>query len=74
MFGVLYAQRPFRVYPSVEGYDTMPLPSDAQRSAEWTFARVSQQPRPRHDLVLLLAEFRLDTRAFTGQRSRAWAK
>ena len=46
MFGVLYAQRPFRVYPSVEGYDTMPLPSDWQRSAEWTFARLMYPPGP----------------------------
>ncbi len=46
MLGVLYAQRPFRVYPSVEGYDTMPLPPDGQRSAEWTFARLMYPPGP----------------------------
>src|SRR5260370_19370145 len=46
MFGVLYAQRPFRVYPSVEGYETMPLPPDWQRSAEWTFARLMYPPGP----------------------------
>src|SRR5260370_23360922 len=46
MIGVLYAQRPFRVYPSVEGYDAMPLPSDWQRSAEWTFARLMYPPGP----------------------------
>jgi hypothetical protein len=46
MISVLYAQRPFRVYPSVEGYDTMPLPSDWQRSAEWTFARLMYPPGP----------------------------
>src|SRR6266403_1678382 len=46
MFGVLYAQRPFRVYPSVEGYDSRPLPSDWQRSAEWTFARLMYPPGP----------------------------
>jgi len=46
MLGALYAQRPFRVYPSVEGYDTMPLPPDWQRSAEWTFARLMYPPGP----------------------------
>ncbi len=46
MLGVLYAQRPFRVYPSVEGYDAMPLPRDWQRSAEWTFARLMYPPGP----------------------------
>jgi hypothetical protein len=46
MISVLYAQRPFRVYPSVEGYDSMPLPSDWQRSAEWTFARLMYPPGP----------------------------
>src|SRR5260370_8108619 len=46
MISVLYAQRPFRVYPSVEGYDTMPLPSDWQRSAVWPFARLIYPPGP----------------------------
>jgi hypothetical protein len=46
MFGVLYAQRPFRVYPSVEGYGSMPLPPDWQRPAEWTFARLMYPPGP----------------------------
>jgi Domain of unknown function (DUF4159) len=40
IFGVLYAQRPFRVYPSVEGYDRTPLPDDWQKKGEWTFARL----------------------------------
>src|SRR6202021_2157291 len=39
VFGALYAQHAFRQYPSVEGYETMPLPSDWQKSAEGTFAR-----------------------------------
>ncbi|HEY0263392.1 MAG TPA: DUF4159 domain-containing protein [Granulicella sp.] len=46
LFGVLYAQRPFRQYPSVEGYDLMPLPNDWQRRAEWTFARLMYPPGP----------------------------
>ena len=40
VFGVLLGQRAFRQYPSVEGYETMPLPSDWKRPAEWTFARL----------------------------------
>jgi hypothetical protein len=44
--GVLYAQRPFRQYPSVEGYDSMPLPQDWRRQAEWTFARLMYPPGP----------------------------
>jgi len=46
VLGVLYAQRPFRQYPSVEGYETMPLPLDWQRAAEWTFARLMYPPGP----------------------------
>ena len=46
VLGVLYAQRPFRQYPSVEGYETMPLPADWERPAEWTFARLMYPPGP----------------------------
>jgi hypothetical protein len=46
LFGVLYAQRPFRAYPSVEGYETDPLPPDYQRPAEWSFARLMYPPGP----------------------------
>ena len=46
VLGALYAQHPFRQYPSVEGYETMPLPPDWQRSAEWTFARLMYPPGP----------------------------
>ena len=47
LFGVLYAQRSFRQYPSIEGYSqSMPLPSDWQRPAEWTFARLMYPPGP----------------------------
>src|SRR5271168_4500760 len=44
--GVLWAQRPFRQYPSVEGYERMPLPPDWQQPAEWTFARLMYPPGP----------------------------
>jgi hypothetical protein len=44
--GVLYAQKAFRAYPSVEGYESMPLPADWQRRGEWTFARLMYPPGP----------------------------
>lgn len=44
--GILFAQRVFRVYPSVEGYEIMPLPPDYNRHAEWTFARLMFPPGP----------------------------
>jgi hypothetical protein len=40
LFSVLYAERPFRAYPSVEGYDRTPLPADWQKKGEWTFVRL----------------------------------
>ena len=47
LFSVLYAQRAFRQYPSIEGYsESMPLPVDWQRPAEWTFARLMYPPGP----------------------------
>ena len=46
MFAALYAQRPFREYPSVEYGESIPLPSDWQRPAEWTFARLMFPPGP----------------------------
>ena len=34
--GALFAfQKPFRVYPSMEAYDNIPLPPDWQEKAEW---------------------------------------
>ncbi len=44
--GVLLAQRPFREYPSVEGYERRMLPEDWKRPAEWTFARLMYPPGP----------------------------
>ena len=35
----LFAQKPFREYPAWENY-SLPLPSDHQVPAEWTFARL----------------------------------
>ncbi len=47
LVGMLYGQAPYRLYPSVEGYDeTMKLPTDWQRKAEWTFARLMYPPGP----------------------------
>ncbi len=46
LMGVVYAQRPFREYPSVEGYESDPLPIDWQRHAEWAFARLMYPPGP----------------------------
>jgi hypothetical protein len=46
IIGALYAQRPFRQYPSVEGWEQMPLPLDWKKSAEWTFARLMYPPGP----------------------------
>ena len=41
-----FAQRAFRQYPSVEYGEAVPLPSDWNRPAEWTFARLMFPPGP----------------------------
>ena len=41
----VYAQRPFREYPSVE-YGVSPVPSDWKEQGEWTFARLMYPPGP----------------------------
>lgn len=46
LFAIVYAQRPFREYPSVEYGESIPLPPDWQRQAEWTFARLMYPPGP----------------------------
>jgi Domain of unknown function (DUF4159) len=46
LLGVLYAQRPFREYPSVEYGESLPLPRDWRRPAEWVFARLMYPPGP----------------------------
>ena len=44
---MLYAvQRPFRVYPSMEPYDDVPLPPDWRESTEWVFARLMYPQHP----------------------------
>jgi len=45
LYGALFAQRPFREYPSVE-YGYFPLPPDWQKQGEWTFARLMFPPGP----------------------------
>ncbi|MGI8744871.1 MAG: DUF4159 domain-containing protein [Bryobacteraceae bacterium] len=43
----LYAfQRPFRIYPSMEPYDDIPLPPDWQEKTEWVFARLMYPQHP----------------------------
>ena len=37
-------QRPFRVYPTVEGYDRYPIPRDFKDPGEWTFGRLMYPP------------------------------
>jgi hypothetical protein len=44
--GVLFAQRAFREYPSVEYGTSVPLPPDWRKPAEWTFARLMYPPGP----------------------------
>ena len=39
-------QRPFRVYPSLEPYDNVPLPEDWREKAEWVFARLMYPQHP----------------------------
>lgn len=46
LFGALYAQRPFREYPSVEYGESIPLPPDWQHQGEWAFARLMYPPGP----------------------------
>ena len=43
----LYAfQQPFRVYPSMEPYDDVALPSDYRDKSEWVFARLMYPQHP----------------------------
>ena len=47
LIGAVYAfQRPFRVYPSLEPYDDIPIPPDYQEKTEWVFARLMYPPHP----------------------------
>ena len=39
-------QRPFRVYPSLELYDDIPIPPDWQEKTEWVFARLMYPQHP----------------------------
>ena len=44
---VLYAvQRPFRIYPSMEAYDNVPVPPDAYEKAEFVFGRLMYPQHP----------------------------
>ena len=47
LMGGLYAfQKPFRVYPSMEPYDNVPLPPDYRQPAEWVQARLMYPNHP----------------------------
>jgi len=46
LIGVALAQRPFRVYPSMEPYDDIPLPPDYQEKTEWVEARLMYPQHP----------------------------
>jgi hypothetical protein len=46
LVGVLYAQRAFKQYPTVEYGESIPVPSDWQRPGEWAFARLMYPPGP----------------------------
>ena len=39
-------QKPFRQYPSMEGYDAIALPPDYQEKTEWVFARLMYPQHP----------------------------
>lgn len=39
-------QQPFRVYPSLEPYDAVALPPDAEAKAEWVFGRLMYPQHP----------------------------
>jgi hypothetical protein len=47
LIGGLWAfQKPFRVYPSLEAYDDVPLPPDYQEASEWVQARLMYPQHP----------------------------
>jgi hypothetical protein len=46
LLGAVYAQKPFRVYVSMEGYDNIPLPPDYNVPAEWVQARLMYPQHP----------------------------
>ena len=47
LIGAVYAfQKPFRQYPSLEGYDEIPLPPDWNEKTEWVFARLMYPQHP----------------------------
>lgn len=39
-------QKPWRIYPSMEAYDNIPLPPDAHEKAEWIFGRLMYPEHP----------------------------
>lgn len=45
-FATLFAQRPFRVYQSLEPYDVVDIPPDYQEKTEWVFGRLMFPAHP----------------------------
>ena len=43
---LLAAERPFRVYTSMEAYDNVPLPPNYQETTDWVFARLMYPQHP----------------------------
>ena len=55
LLGATYAwQRPFRVYPSLEPYDNVPLPPDFLTNARRLAAGGQEPPVPRHASTVVL--------------------
>ena len=46
LIGGVWAQRPFRQYPSMEGYDAIELPPDFKDHTEWMQARLMYPQHP----------------------------
>ncbi len=46
LIGGVWAQRPFRQYPSMEGYDAIELPPDYNEKTEWVQARLMYPQHP----------------------------
>src|SRR5260370_30787102 len=59
-------QRPFRVYPSMEPYDDIPMPPDWQEKTEWVQSRLMYPQHPN----ALFARYRYGTMDWRGGRAR----
>src|ERR1041385_3242242 len=73
VIGAVYAQRAFRVYPSMEGYDNIPLPPDYNEKTEWVQARLMypQPPNARFARFCGLPDWREGGTSWTQDYPRA---